>query len=288
MLRSIAFLVPFLLLSATTMADDAYQIELTRWRTAHEAKLKADDGWLTLVGLHWLDQGESTLGSAEDSTIDLPATAPTRLGVIKVAGDEVTFAADASVKLMRNGEPFSSGPIRTDAVGKPDVLAFGTYRLTVIKRGDRLAIRLKDNASPARAEFTGLKWFPVDPAWRIRARFLPAKGKSLALDTIVGTKQSIESPGVVEFEKDGQTYRLEAALEGDTLWFVFRDGSSGKTTHPNARQLNTPMPDRDGFVDLDFNKAVNLPCAYTPFATCPIAPQQNRLKLPITAGEKRY
>lgn len=288
MLRITAGSIALSLIPFTLMADDTFEKETLHWRQAHEAKLRADDGWLTLVGLHWLDQGDSTVGSAEGSAVQLPATAPARLGVLKVSGDRVTFEGHPDAPATKNGKPFRSGEVATDAGGKPDVLAVGTYKLTVIKRGDKLAVRAKDNASPARSEFKGLTWFAPDPAWKFKAKFIPSKGKSMALDTIVGTKQSIESPGVVEFEKDGQTYRLEAALEGDTLWFVFRDGTSGKTTHPNARQLNSPMPDADGFVWLDFNRAVNLPCAYTPFATCPIAPQQNRLKLAITAGEKRY
>jgi uncharacterized protein (DUF1684 family) len=288
MLRLISGTIALSLLPLTLMADDTFETEALRWREAHEAKLKADDGWLTLVGLHWLEQGDSPVGSADGSAVHLPATAPAKLGVLKVAGDRVTFTGEPDVPVSKNGKPFRSGDVATDAGAKPDVLAVGTYKLTVIKRGEKLAVRVKDNASPARSEFKGLTWFAPDPSWKIRAKFLPSKGKSLALDTIVGTKQSIESPGMVEFEKDGQTYRLEAALEGDTLWFVFRDATSGKTTHPNARQLNTPMPDADGFVTLDFNRAVNLPCAYTPFATCPIAPLQNRLKLAITAGEKRY
>jgi uncharacterized protein (DUF1684 family) len=129
----------------------------------------------------------------------------------------------------------------------------------------------------------------VDEAWRIRGRFEPSAAPTrLVFETIVGQPLNLESPGTVAFEYQGKTHRLQAAREGDHLWFVFRDGTSGRTTHPGARQLAAEMPDSEGVVVLDFNKAVNLPCAYTPYATCPLAPRQNRLEFPVTAGEMKY
>ncbi|MFO0952458.1 MAG: DUF1684 domain-containing protein [Isosphaeraceae bacterium] len=161
--------------------------------------------------------------------------------------------------------------------------------LMLLKRGERHALRLKDNAGPGRAAFSGLRWFPVDPSWKVTAKFVPVELPTrLVFDTIVGETESVESPGVVEFERDGQRYQLQAALEDGKLWFVFRDATSGRTTHANARQLLADPPGPDGSLILDFNRARNLPCAYTPFATCPIAPPKNRLALAVTAGEQKY
>ena len=161
--------------------------------------------------------------------------------------------------------------------------------MILFKRGERMALRIKDNRSPARAGFAGLRWYPAREDWRIQAKFVayPTPTK-LTLDTIVGERETLESPGYVTFERGGKEYRLQAArVKEGGLWFVFRDATSGRTTHGGARQL-TAEPRRGDEVVLDFNKAVNLPCAYIPYATCPLAPPQNRLGLAIEAGEKKY
>lgn len=266
-----------------------YETGLNTWRQQHETRLRADDGWLTLAGLHWLEPGNTTIGSDSLSQVRLPSGAPRKVGTLHRDGSAVALTLEPGVVVTRGGKTFDGGKIRTDEAGKPDILALGAIRLIALKRGDRVALRVKDNESVERSRFAGLRWYPPDPAWRIKARFEPAPaGERLVMETIVGTRETVDSPGHVVFERDGVRYRLRAAREGDTLWFVFRDATAGKTTAPNARQLNTEMPSPDGTVVLDFNKAVNLPCAYTPFATCPLAPRENRLTLAITAGEKIY
>jgi uncharacterized protein (DUF1684 family) len=201
---------------------------------------------------------------------------------------KATFRAEAGVTVSRGGQPFNGGEIRSDLSGRPDVLAVGDLRLILLKRGARHALRIKDNRSALRDSFAGLRWYPVDETWKIEAKFEPRPSSSrIVFDTIVGEQDALESPGFVTFERGGKTYRLEAAAEGDILWFVFRDATSGRTTHAGARQLSAALP-KDGIVVLDFNKATNLPCAYTPYATCPLAPPQNRLGLAITAGEMKY
>ena len=187
------------------------------------------------------------------------------------------------------GKPFTGGEVRSDACGRtPDALAVGDLRLILIKRGNRFAVRLKDNASEIRRNFTGLRWFPYDGSWVVRARFVGDLSPTpFAFDTIVGEEDRHESPGYAEFERDGKIYRLRAVTEGNRLWFVFRDATSGRTTAGNARQLYADPP-KDGFVTLDFNRTLNLPCAYIPYATCPIAPKENRLPVPVTAGELKY
>jgi uncharacterized protein (DUF1684 family) len=162
-------------------------------------------------------------------------------------------------------------------------------KLILLKRGSRYAVRTKDNQSSLRTSFAGLRWYPPRREWRINATFVPhAAPTKLKLDTIIGETEAIDSPGYVTFDRGGKTYRLDAAgQKNGTLWFVFRDGTSGRTTHGGARQLYANPP-QAGSVVLDFNKAVNLPCAYIPYATCPLAPPRNRLSLAIEAGELKY
>jgi uncharacterized protein len=277
---------------ASAGADDTYEKQLEHWRQQREAELKADDGWLTLCGLSWLRPGETKMGSDPSNDILLPAHAPAEVGVLTIdAGTgRTTFRASTGATVTRNGQPFESGEIHSDAgEKKPDTLAVGDVRLILLQRGERMALRIKDNRSPSRTRFAGLRWYPVKDEWRITAKFVayPTPTK-LTFDTIVGERDTLDSPGYVTFERDGKTYRLQAArTKGGGLWFVFRDATSGRTTHGGARQLNTDAPHGDEVI-LDFNKAVNLPCAYTPYATCPLAPPQNRLSLAIEAGEKMY
>jgi uncharacterized protein (DUF1684 family) len=270
-------------------ADDAYRNEVDQFRQRREAGLKAEDGWLSVVGLHWIHQGDQKLGSDPGCDILLPARAPAVVGSLTMKADKAEFRPAEGMKIMRGGAPFGGGEIRSDADGSPDVLEVDGIRLIVLKRGSRYALRVKDSQSEARASFGGLRWYPISEDWKITARFVPAPSKTrLIFDTIVGEQDVTTSPGYVVFERDGKTYKLQAAGEPDgSLWLVFRDGTSGRTTHGGARQLVVPAPRGDTVV-LDFNKTVNLPCAYIPFATCPLAPPQNRLGLAITAGELKY
>jgi uncharacterized protein (DUF1684 family) len=271
------------------VADDRYRDQIERWRQKREADLKADDGWLTVTGLYWLRPGENRIGSDPANDLLLPARAPVSVGTIDLSQGKASFQPTSGVTVTRNGLPFPGGPIHSDADDHPDTLAVGDIKLILLKRGDRFAVRTKDNQSAVRAGFAGLSWYPVRQEWRIHARFVayPTPTK-LKMDTIVGETETMDSPGYATFERGGKVYRVQAAgQKNGSLWFVFRDGTSGRTTHGGARQLYADAP-RGGSVELDFNKAVNLPCAYIPYATCPLAPRQNRLDLAIEAGELRY
>jgi uncharacterized protein (DUF1684 family) len=269
--------------------DDGDRDEIERWRQKRLESLKADDGWLTVSGLFWLKPGETKIGSDPSNDVLLPARTPSALGTLTLADGKASFQPEPGSKVTRNGVPFEGGEIHSDADTHPDTLAAGDVKLILIKRGSRLALRLKDNQSPLRASFAGLRWYPPRPEWRIEAKFVasPAPTK-LVLDTIVGESEAEDSPGYVTFERDGTFYKMQAiGQKNGSLWFVFRDKTSGRTTHGGARQLDADAP-RNGAVVLDFNKASNLPCAYIPYATCPLAPPQNRLSLAVEAGEMKY
>jgi uncharacterized protein len=277
------------LVSTAAAGEDRYRDDIERWRQKRLADLKAEDGWLSVSGLFWLKSGDTPVGSDPSNDVLLPARLPGSVGSFKLADGRVSFRLAPGVTVSRNGKSFEGGAIHSDAAEHPDILAIGDVKLILLKRGTRFALRIKDNQSPLRTGFAGLRWYPPREDWRIQAKFTPYPTQSkLVMDTIVGESEEADSPGFVTFECAGKVYRLQPVGEKNgSLWFVFRDGTSGRTTHGGARQLYADAP-KGGIVVLDFNKATNLPCAYIPYATCPLAPPQNRLSLAIEAGELKY
>jgi uncharacterized protein (DUF1684 family) len=279
---ALSIVLGFLLSAAE---GDAYRREVEQWREDHQRKLAADDGWLTVVGLDWLKEGDNRVGADPTSEVALPpGSAPQKVATISLRAGRVVLHPTPGVALTLNGKPATETALRED----DDILAINRLRFYLIRRGDRAGIRLKDNDSAARKHFQGLSWYPVDPAWRIQAKYTAwDKPHSLAFHNTIGQEESEPSPGYVTFQKDGREFRMEPTLDDGQLFFVIRDQTSGKTTYGASRFLYTEQP-KDGVVTLDFNKAENPPCAFTDFATCPLPPPQNRLALAITAGEKKY
>ncbi|MBC7925912.1 MAG: DUF1684 domain-containing protein [Bryobacteraceae bacterium] len=274
------------LLLAFALASSDYQTSIDEWRTQRETTLKAEDGWLSLTGLFWLNEGENTIGSKRGSRVELPPGSPVQAGVLFRKGRVVTFQADDRVEVRLNGQRSRAAELRTDKSGTPDVLGIGRIRLHIIERGTKLGVRMKDPDGKARSEFQGLKWFPVDNTWNVKARFVP-KPRKMVFDAQAGDKQEYQSPGYVEWERKGQTLQLTPVREGERLFFVFRDATSGRSTYAAARFIYTALP-VDGHVSLDFNQAYNPPCVFTPYATCPLPPPENRLTVPVDAGEMMY
>lgn len=277
------------LLLATPDAGAAYVAEVAAWRERRQARLQAEDGWLSVAGLFWLKQGENPCGSRRGSAVRLPDGAPERAGSFVRQGDRVSFRIEAGVAASLEGKPFQGGPLRSDASGSPDVVRIGPLSLSVIERGGQLGIRLKDNASPQRREFKGLEWFPVDPAYRVRARFVPGPpGATLEITNVLGQTQKLPSPGEAVFSLGGRELRLAPVLEepdAKELFFIFRDQTAAHGTYGAGRFLYSDLP-KDGVVVLDFNEAYSPPCAFTRYATCPLPPKRNRLPVRIEAGEK--
>jgi uncharacterized protein (DUF1684 family) len=268
------FLASFLLALAAHAADPGYAKEVEQYRAQRETALKQDEGWLTVVGLFRLKEGDNRVGGGEPNEIALPKAAPAHLGKITFSRGQAVYYAE--------GKP---GTILRPNV---DVITVGQIKFFLIRRGEELFVRVKDNNSKIRRDFTGLKWFPIDPSWKIAAKFTPYdQPKTMMFDSQNGIKQPMKSPGFATFTKDGKEYRLEPVIEGHELMFIFRDATSNKTTYGAARFLYAEFA-KNGTVVLDFNKTINPPCAFTPFATCPLPPPQNRLTLAIAAGEKKY
>ena len=278
---------------AADTAATGYQRSIAEWRAQREAKLKAEDGWLTVVGLTWLKPGANRVGSDPSFEVRLPKSVPANVGTLTLKAGKVRFTPAPAVAVTMNGAAAKETELKPDVDAKYDRLAVGRVKFFIIKREDKMGVRIKDNDSAARREFSGLKWYPVDPSWRVTAKYVPFdKPHTMTFDTAVGVKEQDESPGYVIFQRAGKEYRLEPVVEDNELWFVMRDQTSGKTTYGASRFLYTDLPKagvkQAGTVEIDFNKAENPPCVFTDYATCPLPPPQNRLPLAVTAGEQMY
>ncbi|TAN05351.1 MAG: DUF1684 domain-containing protein [Rhodanobacteraceae bacterium] len=274
-----------------TPADDNYLRDIEHWHAGRIERLTAPDGWLSLVGLEWLKPGMNRVGSAADNDVVL-AKAPPHLGTVEwVADGTVRIELDATDVAMIDGKPLKVATLLDDSHPQPTAVSFGSVHFILIDRDGRKGLRVRDSAAATRTGFTGIERFPVDPAWRIVADWLPLDPPfQLATGTVIGTIENYPAPGKAVFERDGQRFELYPVLEapGDRqLFLIFADATSGKETYGAARFLYADPP-CDGKIVLDFNKAYNPPCAFTPYAACPLAPPENRLGLRVVAGEEKY
>ena len=279
------------LMNSSSPNPAPYDEEILAWRKARVQDLTGEDGWLSLAGLFWLQPGKNTLGSAPSSAIILPAgKAPDHAGSILVERHSIRIEASPEAGITSNSKPVTSLELRSDEEGKPTVLKLGSLSFHVIKRGDRLGLRVKDRDNPNRLGFKGLDYYPIDAAWRFAATFVPYDPpKSIPITNILGMIEDQKSPGAISFKVAGTTYQLDAVIEqgSDELFVMFADKTTGTETYGSGRYLYCPMPS-NGRTVIDFNKAYNPPCAFTQFATCPLPPRQNRLPVAIQAGEKKY
>ena len=281
---------------SAAQAPSAYNDEILAWRAERVARLTAPSGWLSLIGLEWLRDGANRVGSAADNDIVLKA-GPAHLGTVRLAADgrvrlELAPGSEATV----DGRSVHDAVLLDDAhSATPSLVRFGAASFYVIDRDGRKGLRVKDPAAEARTHFAGITYYPIDPDWRIHAEWVPFHpAHDLEMGTAIGTIDKVKVPGKAVFRRDGRTFELLPYQEepGGELFFVLADKTSGKETYGAARFLYAALPaggiDRPGTVVLDFNRAYNPPCAFTPFATCPLAPPENRLDIAVTAGEKKY
>ena len=268
----------------------SYEAEVQQFQHDREAALTTDTGWLTIAGLFFLSQPRMTFGSDPLSDIVLPAGAPAHAGEFDVQPGKVTVKAAPGVTFRLGNKTITNADLKSDGEGPPDRITLGDLQLWVHMSGGRQSIRLRDRNSRLRKDFVGTSWFPIDKAYRVEATFEPyPKPKTVQVPNILGDVDALTVPGLVSFTLNGQALKMEPVTEGDdkTFWFIFRDLTSGKETYPAARFLYMPGP-VNGKMIIDFNKAENPPCAYNPYATCPLPPEQNRLRVRVEAGEKTY
>jgi len=289
-LSGFTFFLPF----TATGAESEFLRELEAWRTERVARLTAPDGWLSIIGLHWLEEGVNTIGASEENHHRL-ASGPAHLGRVELAPDRTVRFWPAKQVSVAVGDMVIDGRDETGIAMEyggphPTIVRAGSLSLFVIERGKRLALRVRDSEAPRRKEFSGIDYFPADPSWRIEATWVPfAPVRQIPITNAVGQTTLNTVPGKAVFSRDGQKFELLPITDssGETLFFIIADATSGLETYEASRFLYAPAP-KDGKVILDFNRAQNPPCAFTPFATCPLPPKENRLSLRITAGEKNY
>lgn len=280
-------------------ADSAqWRQDLSAWRAQRGQEISAPDGWLTLAGMEWLKTGINSVGGAADNHIQLHGQAPDHLGLLTVSGKTVQLLSPSGgfpADLLVDGKPAREG-LLTAGVSKSSTIGWHGMTLVVLERGGRYALRIKDANSATRTGFHGLNWYEPNPHFRVTALWIPFTPPHIEkIPTVIGTMLELPAPGIAEFTLDGETLRLEPVIEAgtpNTLFFILRDTTSKTTTYQAARFLHTGLPDhglsQPGLLTLDFNKLENPPCAYTPYAICPLPPDQNRLPVALEAGEQRY
>ncbi|HEV7701507.1 MAG TPA: DUF1684 domain-containing protein [Pyrinomonadaceae bacterium] len=286
-----------LLLGASLYAQTSYNTEIAKWRSEHEKDLRTDNGWLTVAGLMWLKQGVNTVGSGGRYDVELTSNFPKgKFGEITLNGTDAVLIVAPGIAAMSTKPPVSvmTGEaiiaplaLTPDDPGPANQIKVGSQTFYLIKRENKLGIRLKDSKSPGLVNFKGEKWYPVDSRYKINADFEPyPEPKEVMIPNVLGGNYKEKAPGLIRFKINGKEYTLMPVIEDDHLFIIFRDLTSRTTTYGAGRFLYAPMP-KDGKVELDFNKAENPPCAFTSFATCPLPPIENRLTVAIPAGEKR-
>ncbi len=262
------------------------------WCEKRLTELSAPEGWLSLVGLFWLEPGDNAVGSDPSAPVCLPR-GPARMGRLHLGEQGVRWhpSADcpARVEGRHSPEPDGSLPLDTDREGQPSLLRWDSLSLFIMEREGRLGVRVKDSAWAGQSPFAGLAYYPFDPAWRITATWQPlSPALTLEVPSMTGDIKTVAVHHRAVFRHEGAEISLLPLEAGpDGAFFVFRDGTSGKDTYGGGRFLKTP-PAENGLILLDFNRAFNPPCAFTPFAACPLPPQENRLPFPVLAGEKKY
>jgi uncharacterized protein (DUF1684 family) len=272
----------------------AYEKTIKDWRVQRVQRLTKPDGWLSLVGMHWLERGQTRVGSGTGNGTRI-AAGPDHVGIVTLDKDgTVRFDPEPGAGITIDGQPAQAGSVLVsdaDPTREASVVAFnkGDASFIVIKRGDRYALRVRDALAPTRTGFPGLAYFPIDPAFRLRARFTPhPPGQKIEIVNILSIVEPMDNPGTLTFDKDGKSFTVETIDEGDhRLFLVFADRTSGHDSYAASRFVYANYPGKDGTTILDFNQAYNPPCAFTAYSTCPLPPAQNRIDLAIEAGEKK-
>lgn len=280
-----------LLLGGPVSAGE-YESGIEAWRAKRSAGLLAEGGWLSVAGLFWLKEGPNRFGTAAFNEIVLPAgSVRDTAGTLQFHAGRVTVSLVDGVEARLGASPLrGSAEMKADTEGG-EMLSIAGLSLQIIKRSERYGVRLRDPNSSFRKSFSGLQWYPVSAEWKITARFTAyAPARPLRIASVIGSTETMMSPGYATLTVAGQEVKLDGVLEAPdstSLFFIFRDQTSGKETYGGGRFLYAELP-RQGVVVLDFNKAYNPPCAFTAYATCPLPPQQNWLSVGILAGEKAY
>lgn len=282
-------LMAMLIIKGAAAQQTACETAINTWHEKRIQDLKSPEGWLNLAGLYWLPEGQTAFGGDTTLAFHVQHTGlPANIGFFERNGGLVTWRSQPGITVMVNGRSAQDAVIFHPDSAKPAAVAYGPLRWFIIKRDDKLGVRLRNLEHPALKSFAGIERFAVDSNWRVQARLQPALTGRLNITNVLGQTTALNTPGKLKFRLQDRDYELDVLEEGNELFIIFGDATSGESTYPSGRFLYAQKPGPDGITMLDFNKAINPPCAFTPFATCPLPPPQNILPVAVTAGEKNY
>ncbi len=284
-------LIPFFSFSQTLpVSENVYKNEIEQWHQNRVKALKSETGWLNITGLFWLKEGENTFGSGNENNIVFPkGKADEKLGAFILKGSTVSLAVSSNAIVQAHNKLFVSGIIFDEKMETPVILSHKNLKLFIIKRGNKYGVRLRDLESEALKNFTNIDRFDVNQKWKITAVYeAPKQDQTIPVKDVIGLTTETPFGGTLHFEIDGKKFQLEATLEGNELFIVFADETTGNETYGGGRFLYAVKPSEGNTVVLDFNKAYNPPCCFTDFATCPLPQAGNKLAIAVSAGEKTY
>lgn len=285
-------------LGPASMAS-TYQQDHEQWLEDRHTSLTEPYGWMRLAGMYWLHPGRNSFGSDPSNDLIFPSgKIPGRAGWFILREGSVWMESADDVRFLHEGRHFETlvlfemptGEEATGSLNGEVAIEYGTLRWTVIKRGDRLGIRLYDAENAVADAFTGFESYPIQPEWYLKAYFKAENGgRTIAITTILGQVDQIPVAGTLTFEKDGVRHTLVATDSGESLFVIIADPTNQTETYGAGRYIyvDRPSGSESGMTVLDFNKLYNPPCAYTKYSTCQLPPLGNQLSLPITAGEKK-
>jgi uncharacterized protein (DUF1684 family) len=270
----------------------SYESQVEKWHKRRIESLTKPDGWLSLAGLFWLKEGENTFGGHESNDIKFPKDKSADfMGTIILKDTLITVKIEPGINVRHVDKVISQKVLKSDELGAPTILTYKSLMWYIIKRGDKYGVRLKDTDNPRFKEFKGIERYPVEKKWRVKATLeITDLRKFVNVPSVLGTVDKSPTPGTLVFELNGKTCRLDPIGEpmDQSYFLIFADETNGTETYGGGRFLYVDHPDSDGITYIDFNKAYNPPCVFTPYATCPLPPEQNYLPIKVTAGEKVY
>ncbi len=270
--------------------NEAYQNSIMEWRSKRVKNLTSANGWISLAGLFWLEEGENTFGASDENQIVFPAKAPEHMGSFLLQGDSVVALIHPEVIINVDDKPISEMTLVPDIAGSPTILHHQSLNWNLIQRGDRFGIRLRDTLHEARQNFKGIEYFDINPNWNLSATFEPYEGgKQMKFKNVLDMEVDQKIEGALKFKIEGKEYALDVLNGGpDDFFVIFADETTGDNTYGGGRYLYAPRPQEANLTEIDFNKAYTPPCGFTDYATCLLPPAQNRLDVAILAGEEYH
>ena len=267
-----------------------YIQSIKEWHNNRVEGLKKENGWLNLAGLFWLNPGANTFGSAKGNDVVFPGNStPAEIGTFYLNGGKVSVKINEGINVKSGDKDVNEIVMNPDVSGDPTTLSLGSLRWFIIKRGERYGVRLRNLQAPLVKNFEGIKTFPINEDWRLRALYTPYNPpRVISIPTVLGTVEQDTAFGKLVFKLQGKEFSLDPIKEGDEFFIIFADETNGEETYGAGRFVYSALPDSSGYTVIDFNKAYNPPCAFTKYATCPLPPKDNYLHIAVKAGEKKY